>query len=173
MGPRTSVAVLHINVSAPVFESIPYSCMSPLVSAESSTCTGLRVMLHVGVPPPPPFPQISVAEERCSRAAPLPTTLHGTAGAQFTSVTAAITKSRVGRILFLLIMTLHSPLSLLSWLLSRRVISRRLVAIAIRTIKCLRRAWKVCPRTNLLQDASTSTLFKRVIKLRVWSLWPA
>jgi len=73
----------------------------------------LAVMLHVGVPPPPPlFPQIFDAEKRCNRAAPplpLPITLHGTAGAQFTSVTAAITKSRVGRKLFLLIMTLHAP----------------------------------------------------------------
>src|ERR1700751_1505285 len=113
MGPRTAVAVLHISVSAPVVESMPYSRIAPLESTDSNTCTGLSVLLQVGVPPPPPFPQISVDEARCSRAAPLPATLQGTAGAQFTSVTAAITKSRVGRILFLLIMTLHSPLSLL------------------------------------------------------------
>src|SRR6202021_256393 len=115
MGPRTAVAVLHINVSAPVVESMPYSRIAPLESTDSNTCTGLSVLLQVGVPPPPPFPQISVDEARCSRAAPLPlplpATLQGTAGAQFTSVTAAITKSRVGRILFLLIMILHSPLS--------------------------------------------------------------
>src|ERR1700752_3837824 len=113
MGPRTAVAVLHIKVSAPVFESMPYSCRLPLESAESSTCTGFSVMLQVGVPPPP-FPQIFVVEKRCRAAPPLPATLHGTAGEQFTRVTAAIAKSRVGRMLFLLIRTLHSPLSLLS-----------------------------------------------------------
>src|ERR1700722_10142079 len=112
MGPRAAVAVLHINVSAPVVESMPYSWIAPLESTDSNTCTGLGGLLQVGVPPPP-FPQISFDEARCSRAAPLPlpATLQGTAGAQFTSVTAAITKSRVGRILFLLIMILHSPLS--------------------------------------------------------------
>src|SRR5579864_1068863 len=132
MGPRTAVAVLHIKVSAPVFESMPYSCMLPLESAESSTCTGFSVMLQVGVPPPP-FPQIFVVEKRC-RAAPLPATLHGTAGAQFTSVTAAITKSRAGRMLFLLIMTLHSPLSLCLDCQPARDF-RLPVAIAIRTVK--------------------------------------
>src|SRR5579864_6990243 len=113
MGPRAAVAVLHIKVSAPVVESMPYSWIAPLESTDSNTCTCLRVMLHVGVPPPPPLPQIFVVVSRCNRAAPppLPTTLHGTAGAQFTSVTAAITKSRVGRMLFLLIMTLHAPFS--------------------------------------------------------------
>jgi hypothetical protein len=93
---------------------MPYSWIAPLESTDSNTCTGLRVELHVGVPPPPPFPQMFVDEERCKRAAPpLPATLHGTAGAQFTSVTAAITRSRVGSALFLLIMAWHSPLRLL------------------------------------------------------------
>src|ERR1700756_4814883 len=39
--------------------------------------------------------------------------------------------------------------------------------------KCVSSAWKVCPRTNNVQDGSTSTLFKRAIKRRVWRLWPS
>src|ERR1700721_4548518 len=104
MGPRAAVAVLHLNVSAPGVESMPYSWIAPLESTDSNTCTGLRVLLQVGVPPPPPFPQISFDRARCSRAAPLPlplpATLQGTAGAQFTSVTAALPTRGVGRTLF-------------------------------------------------------------------------
>jgi hypothetical protein len=95
-------------------------------------------MLQVGVPPPPPFPQIFVVVLGLSRfTRALPAMLHGTAGAQLTRMTAPITKSRVGRRLFLLIMALHAP-----FLLPRRSSGLRRIPIFLVQLETIKAFWR-------------------------------